>query len=254
MYFQLRLVEIQTPAMKIAVCVWVVNTEQVIKLWPLRVRDWFISQTAAGQTLESHWLSPSPSAGQLLSLPLISLFLPSVSLNLYSTALSEDAGVFSKWSVFNAFWSLFSHRNTVTGHWERTFQKYDMWTGKAKITLGYGETVYMWHFWLWSEHKKHLTSRITDDKKNFFDPDTLLLERGHLCEGRLRGLQVAGSSCLDFGRRFRAAVRVSAVFFCHGLDVATTAHPPAWNLIIFPQRRETAPVVLRHLWTWGEIR
>lgn len=53
MYFRLKLglfnvcvcvcacmiVAIQRPAMKIWVCVWVVNTEQVIKLWPLRVRD-----------------------------------------------------------------------------------------------------------------------------------------------------------------------------------------------------------------------
>lgn len=33
------IVEIQRPAMKIWVCVWVVNTEQVIKLWPLRAPE-----------------------------------------------------------------------------------------------------------------------------------------------------------------------------------------------------------------------
>lgn len=77
--------------------------------------------------------------------------------------------------------------------------------------------------------------------------NTHLLERGHLCEGRLCGFQVAGSSCLDLGRGFGAAVRVATVFFCHGLDVAATAHPPARDLIILPQWREPAPVILRHL-------
>lgn len=73
------------------------------------------------------------------------------------------------------------------------------------------------------------------------------LERGHLCDRRLSGLQVACSPCLDFGRGFGATVRVAAVFFCHGFDVAAAAHPPARNLIVLPQWRETAPVILRHL-------
>lgn len=81
-----------------------------------------------------------------------------------------------------------------------------------------------------------------------------LLECSHLCQGWLCGLQVAGSSCLDLWRGFGAAVRIATVFFCHGLDIAATAHPPTWDLIILSQRWETAPVILRHLRRWGEIR
>lgn len=74
-----------------------------------------------------------------------------------------------------------------------------------------------------------------------------LLESGHLGEGRLGGLQVAGSPSLHFGRRLGTAVRVAAVILRHGLDVAAAAHPPARDLVILGQRGEASPVVLRHL-------
>lgn len=79
------------------------------------------------------------------------------------------------------------------------------------------------------------------------------LECGHLGEGRLGGLQVAGPPCLDLRRGFGTAVRVAAVLLCHGLDVTPAAHPPARDLIVFPQRRETAPLILGHLQRQGEI-
>lgn len=111
-------------------------------------------------------------------------------------------------------------------------------------------------FWStgWKKYQKTEFKRRLHHETNLFGPNTHLLERGHLCEGRLCGLQVAGSSCLDLRWGFGAAVRVAAVFLCHGLDVAAAAHPPARDLVVLPQRREPAPVILRHLWRWGEVR
>lgn len=76
-------------------------------------------------------------------------------------------------------------------------------------------------------------------------PDSL--ECGHLGEGRLGGFQITGSPGLDFGWRFGTAVRVSAVLFCHSLDVAAAPHPPARDLVILTHRREATPLILRNL-------
>lgn len=77
--------------------------------------------------------------------------------------------------------------------------------------------------------------------------DDYSLESGELCKGRLRGLEIAFSSCSHLGRRLGARVRVPTVFIPHGFDVATTAHPPARDLVVFPARCVPWPFILGNL-------
>lgn len=74
-----------------------------------------------------------------------------------------------------------------------------------------------------------------------------LLERGHLGQRRLGGLQVAGTSRLHLGGRFGTPVGVAAVLLGHGFHVAAAPHPSARDVVLLPQRSESAPLVLRYL-------
>lgn len=49
-------------------------------------------------------------------------------------------------------------------------------------------------------------------------------------QGLLRGPQVALTPCCSLGRRLGTTTsRLIAVFITHGLDIAATAHAPAWD-------------------------